>query len=1116
MQTVPRATFQRLRYSADCEHGARALNAISMLRRLRARAPQSAPATPDLSDLSELSGHCDLGKCAIFRGGRVVLASTLALAGLLAACGDPGLEPRRAASRDSLGEIVYGTFQADLRREDKARAEGLALEHDDLVSAIDHLFPEAERHDVQAFLVRLLPLYDDGTIPATTDHLAQFLNDLAGSPDALAAAAVMAHRVGYVDATHEDGMLRRIARRPDFNALAKSLIRLDLEHDGLDAAGAPAPGESDAMRRLLAGLSKRIQDVSPSIDDQRDVVLLTDLMLREDPGFAATDTSGGSRPQIVAPAAGPALASSVRRDVRGMAQVRAEAGQIPAPFVDRDGDGLADVDALGRFVAADGTPLDLPPFSTDSAAGSMATPAFAAGFVRDPAGRLLGGAGQPLFDYAALDRTMLAGTLRDARALVAKGVPMKAVRSLERALGGRTGAGTYGPDDGLVDLAHAAGAAARGPDLLETLELVQALLEQHTSALAWTELEMERLLDSSDKYDARLRPGNTFFVDMMRVIRKILAVPGLAEDLLQAFRDPAVADFAVTQVQLLSHRKNPITVADFDAGTIFDTPMDWSRPDTPDNRSLLERALHLIHATNGVTYAPANGAIFTIEDIAEYYMQAILGVSHITKPVTIVTQLPLFPGPDDLARFLNRDFTILGIDVNARDSEGQQIRFNDGDTLFAASASGLTRVLRPVVFAFFCHGDRTPTMDPLGVTVTCPNGERIDLRTTKVKTPLLFELFEVLYQHWATDQSGDYTELDPPPPGKHHALLSGLRNYEPMLTDQFQNTMLVDAARQLLIECGSLKTASGRSADDLLLTFVRRLFGQDPNLRTRTGAAVVTLDGVPTTPLSPFDLMRDARDRLRTAVRYDARGAGDWDDLVSAVHDTLLAAERDAPGTRSAHFKNPRALPFAVQAVRFLRSRAERHVASGDLDTWIAQDLEKNVEDLVTAPELPAALDLIDAADADPDLSDALTGLRDELLAEDQGLQDLIAVAANALGGAKDARMSLDALKFFAHEIAPDTKLVFTLATLAKRSLDLDSEERLLLTLRRALDPAPAGGLQAVALGRSIRQPNRVDPRDLQIVDAADVKKIAAFVASYLRDDQHGVEKFYSLVKARR
>src|SRR6185295_19884734 len=58
----------------------------------------------------------------------------------------------------------------------------------------------------------------------------------------------------------------------------------------------------------------------------------------------------------------------VRVDVNGNPAVATDAqGKLLAPFVDRNADGAADVDAQGRPVGVTGTAIDIPPFGTPGA-----------------------------------------------------------------------------------------------------------------------------------------------------------------------------------------------------------------------------------------------------------------------------------------------------------------------------------------------------------------------------------------------------------------------------------------------------------------------------------------------------------------------------------------------------------------------------------------------------------------------------------------------------------------------------------------------------------------------------------------------------------------------------
>src|SRR5262249_16627521 len=85
-----------------------------------------------------------------------------------------------------------------------------------------------------------------------------------------------------------------------------------------------------------------------------------------------------------------------------------QGGAVMPPFVDLDKDGLADVDALGRYVDANGQPIQVPtPFA--EAGGLDTAPRDAPGPALSPPQ----GTGR-LYQYPELDATVVAGLNREA------------------------------------------------------------------------------------------------------------------------------------------------------------------------------------------------------------------------------------------------------------------------------------------------------------------------------------------------------------------------------------------------------------------------------------------------------------------------------------------------------------------------------------------------------------------------------------------------------------------------------------------------------------------------------------------------------------------------------
>ena len=144
--------------------------------------------------------------------------------------------------------------------------------------------------------------------------------------------------------------------------------------------------------------------------------------------------------------------------------------------------------------------------------------------------------------------------------------------------------------------------------------------------------------------------------------------------------------------------------------------------------------------------------------------------------MSTLTGLSEQPTPEELAAFINADQTF----GNPQGHEGLDVRDNDGDTLFALTASGFADVLRPLVQVFYDRG----------------------------QLDLLLDLFEILHLHWASREGGAYQSQNSDDP--RYSKLSGIARYEPLLLDTFENTHVLDAVRKLLVETEPLRLSSGR------------------------------------------------------------------------------------------------------------------------------------------------------------------------------------------------------------------------------------------------------------------------------------------------------------------
>lgn len=267
-----------------------------------------------------------------------------------------------------------------------ARIEALARHRADLIAALDALVPAAQTvtgactngeakplsGELATLLARMSEAYDDGTVPQATRSLGRLMNAIKASPDAQGALERLNKRAGYRPESVALGLARPALAYPRLRDLANATLAL-ISPEPAGPAYPTLRALSQTTELELANATAasyalpltKAADAKLGIDrlsrPRTSLELLSHLMSSEDLSF------GGGAPRYV-----------VRRDVRGMATVAKVNGVLPAPFVDTNADGLADVDPAGRFVLSNGAGAPSPFFRRSSrTTRRRATPAAA-------------------------------------------------------------------------------------------------------------------------------------------------------------------------------------------------------------------------------------------------------------------------------------------------------------------------------------------------------------------------------------------------------------------------------------------------------------------------------------------------------------------------------------------------------------------------------------------------------------------------------------------------------------------------------------------------------------------------------------------------------------------
>ncbi|WP_437989606.1 hypothetical protein [Sorangium sp. So ce145] len=363
-----------------------------------------------------------------------------------------------------------------------------------------------------------------------------------------------------------------------------------------------------------------------------------------------------------------------RRDGRGW--VLPQGDGVPAPFADADGDGLADVDASGRFVDRTGAPLAIePPFAIP---GVTEPP-------RDP----FGGLSPELYAYVDTSRTVLGAALRSIVPLVdgtryaGKGDPepwkteheglMYALSGAYLLFGEREearydvrrgrlvpadercdGCLSYrrfrGEDSPLADLAHAVGQVLADKDsdvllltLIDLLENREAELARMTAAalrIRDVAREHDRLAAQGKEAPARIDDKAPLWDELAAVLGKAVEQPGLVARLLEAIAGGALltphgsarhAGDAIAAM-LTTRDQYAYNPADLNGPAINltvgapstaapKTPIDPKKPRGGDNRSGMERLMQLMHDTAGVRQCNKEGAVVSAFEITVPFVE---------------------------------------------------------------------------------------------------------------------------------------------------------------------------------------------------------------------------------------------------------------------------------------------------------------------------------------------------------------------------------------------------------------------------------------------------------------------------------------------------------------
>ncbi len=612
----------------------------------------------------------------------------------------PPLDPEAG---DEKGNIVPMAKQKADREKSIGRIEALARRRNDLIQAFDATFPEEKipikdidnedptkscdapkksgegllTDQLADMLGRMGNLYNDGTLPQSTESLATVVDAFKKDEAAQKAWARISARQGYRPIETALGVARPVIAYPglrDFSNASLRLLSADSKpydpNPTFDADGhrvlVAGPGNA-AMNKLLEAaheemLSVKADDPLPALTIKADgtgrptlsrprdnLEMLSELLYTEDDAFA----SGANGKHFI-----------VRRDSRGYARIRD--GLLPAPFVDADKDGLPDVDEVGRFKTTNGSIVPSP-FTYPGAPEAT----------RDADGRVTAGGGL-LYDYIDTTRVFAAQMMKDMRPLVNPD-PSAKHETIMDMMGGlpvmmgprETRTKTYDTKksvqyDGIktaespmLDLVYAMGAILGDRTSDQTLAMARELFTTNQKQMARITGAMNSAFDIAQNHPEAVIPRtSTFWDENLEIMAKLVKEPGLLEDVLRALAAPETQELGNTFSKFakfkdeITYDENDINGLPYNVTTKskgeMKTPVDRAAPLTGTNRSAMQRFLMLIGDTMGVTACNKPDAkvhisaginisvpgtfkecaVFKIENLGAFYLDAIANANQ--------------------------------------------------------------------------------------------------------------------------------------------------------------------------------------------------------------------------------------------------------------------------------------------------------------------------------------------------------------------------------------------------------------------------------------------------------------------------------------------------------
>lgn len=265
----------------------------------------------------------------------------------------------------------------------------IAVHRDRIILAVNNIFEAKDTsartvstrdsgNNQEQLIKTLYNLIDDGTLPQLSDSLGLFLQEIGGDPGISRALTDFLNTRTGTNFHNIVELLRKMLKNPKSDEVCRTVARLVQNNPD-----------------LLKNVFRLLSDALVSIPETQETCTMMDFLSKE-----VSDKNDLGDPAWLA-----------RLDANNNPKVRGQGSTMPAPFVDKNDDGICDVDGQGRPVDADGHVLQIPALAQEEYQDHNGNILIR----RDNYGRAVTPNGELVFEYYDAKRTVLGLVLYNLR-----------------------------------------------------------------------------------------------------------------------------------------------------------------------------------------------------------------------------------------------------------------------------------------------------------------------------------------------------------------------------------------------------------------------------------------------------------------------------------------------------------------------------------------------------------------------------------------------------------------------------------------------------------------------------------------------------------------------------